>query len=159
MISEVCQAGEHNDLPVLVLRPQFYHVTAKAGMRPLVVIIQQELPHDISQLFVSRQNQMIQAFIFEGLDERFNIVILFRAVWPCSRSLVWRHNRDTRSAAFLLLRPRAVVFVGDQGPVPPQHGIRRPRASNERQKATVQRFSLSRHAPAFVIREVESVLR
>ena len=51
-LQKTAETGELNDLTIRILRPQIRDATAKSGMRPLMIVIQEELPNNIPQLFI-----------------------------------------------------------------------------------------------------------
>lgn len=46
-------------------------------MWPLAVVIEQKLAHDIAELLNRGDDEMVEAFGFEGLDEGLNVTIGF----------------------------------------------------------------------------------
>ena len=51
-LQKTAETGELNDLAISVLRPRIRDATAKSGMRPLMIVIQEKLPNNIPQLFI-----------------------------------------------------------------------------------------------------------
>ena len=59
-------------------------------MWPLVVVIEQELAHDIAELLNRGDDEMVEAFGLKGLDEGLNVAVGFGGngagcAWTCNR--------------------------------------------------------------------------
>ena len=51
-LQKTAETGELNDLTIRILRPRIWDATAKSGMGPLVIVIQEKLPYNIPPLFI-----------------------------------------------------------------------------------------------------------
>ena len=78
-LEEAAEATETSNLTVRRLRPWGDEFSAEAGVWPLVVVIEQELAHDIAELLNRGDDEMVEAFGFEGLDEGLDVAVGFGA--------------------------------------------------------------------------------
>ena len=63
---ETAKPREHGNLTIIVLRQGMYHHSPNAGMRPFMVVIFKVLRHDIAQLLLRLQDEMVQALGLYG---------------------------------------------------------------------------------------------
>ena len=78
-LEEAAEASETSNLTVRRLRPWGDELAAESGMWPLVVIVKQELAHDIAELLNRGDDEMVEAFGLKGLDEGLNVTVGFWA--------------------------------------------------------------------------------
>ena len=78
-LEKAAEATETSDLTVRRLRPWGDEFSAEAGVWPLVVVIEQELAHDIAELLNRGDDEMVEAFGLKGLDEGLDVAVGFGA--------------------------------------------------------------------------------
>ena len=78
-LEKAAEATETSDLTVRRLRPWGDEFSAEARVWPLVVVIEQELAHDIAELLNRGDDEMVEAFGLKGLDEGLDVAVGFGA--------------------------------------------------------------------------------